>query len=139
MNAAAAVALATGLAERVTGEVWNRGNLDCLREIYADDVVRHVPDSPQPIVGLAANQQYIAQIRVSFPDLQVTLERHISEGAWAALRWLMVGTHAATRRSMRLSGITMVRIVGGKYAEIWDEWDRHSLLRQLGLVASAGP
>lgn len=129
------------LGQRVTQEIWNEGRLDRLGEIYAQDVVRHVPEHPDPIVGLEANKQYIAVTRAAFPDLHISLERQIVEGEWVALRWTMAGTHTAdlpglpaTGKPMRVSGNSIARIVSGKYAEIWDEWNEHRLLQQLGAV-----
>jgi len=65
--ASAGVEAAKATGEQLTALVWNQGKVERLGEFYAEDVVRHVPERPAPIVGLAANQAYIRDLRAAFP------------------------------------------------------------------------
>jgi predicted ester cyclase len=63
----------------------------------------------------------------------------VGEAGKLADRYTISGTHvrpvlgiAPTGRIIRLSGITIVRISGGKLAERWAVTDQLSLLHQLG-------
>jgi len=80
-------------------------------------------------------------VRTTFPDLRLTISDLVVEGEKVVVRWLMQGTdlggyeqHAPTGRSMRLSGITMMRIEGQQIVEEWNEVDIAGMLRQLGFV-----
>jgi predicted ester cyclase len=80
-------------------------------------------------------------MRASFPDLRFTISDLVVEGEKVAVRWLMQGTdlggveqHPPTGRSMRLTGITMMRIEGQRIVEEWNEVDIAGMLRQLGFV-----
>ncbi len=61
------------------------------------------------------------------------------KGKEVAVCWIWCGTHegeymgiAPTGKEARISGIEILRIVGGKIAEEWSESDWLALLQQLG-------
>jgi hypothetical protein len=39
--------------------------------------------------------------------------------------------HAATQKALRLTGISVVRIENGRFAEAWQNWDAAHLYAQL--------
>jgi steroid delta-isomerase-like uncharacterized protein len=132
------------LSETVTQVVWNEGQVDRLGEFYAEQVVRHVSELPDPIVGLEANQAYIRGLLDAFPDGRVELARIVTEGDWVAVHWIWTGTHTgdlpglpATGSTLRLEGMSFVQIDDGKAVEIWDISDQLSMLRQLGVAPAA--
>ena len=68
----------------------------------------------------------------------------IAEGDLVAVRWSVRGTHhgpldalGATGKEVNLTGVSFLRIVAGKIAEVWSNWDALGLLQQLGVVARA--
>lgn len=138
-DAGVEAAKATGV--QLTELVWNQGKVERLGEFYAEDVVRHVPERPAPIVGLAANQAYIRDLRAAFPDTRVETVRMIGEGDWLAVHWVWTGTQtgdlpglAATGRPVRLEGVSLVRLANGRAVEIWDFDDQFGMLQQLGVI-----
>jgi predicted ester cyclase len=44
---------------------------------------------------------------------------------------------AATGRKVEVTGTSIQRVVGGKIAEGWDNWDQLGLLVQIGAVPAA--
>ena len=143
---AAAITAVRATGDAITEVVWNQGQIDRLGEFYTADVVRHVPERPDPIVGLEANKAYIRQVRQAFPDSRVTTERAFTDGANAAVYWVWSGTHTgdmpglpATGKKVVLPGISLVRVRDGKFAEIWDQDDQLSLLVQLGVIQLPPP
>jgi predicted ester cyclase len=68
-----------------------------------------------------------------------------AEGERAAVRWTVRGTHQGgfmslppTGKEVRLSGITMYRLSGGKIAEGRSNFDQLGVLQQLGVIPSPG-
>ena len=121
-------------------EVWKRGNLDMAGELYAPDVVNHRarPGTPPGIAGVAAT---VSMLRNAFPDLQVSNESMIAEGDLLTVRWCARGTHrgelmgaSPTGKRVEFGGISIVRMSGGKIAEIWGESDQLGLMQQVGAI-----
>jgi predicted ester cyclase len=61
-----------------------------------------------------------------------------------ATRWQATGVHSgafngipATGRHVRMTGIRISRLAGGKIVETWEVTDDAGLLRQLGVLSSA--
>src|SRR5215207_5498285 len=79
------------------------------------------------------------------PDLQVTIEELVAEGDKVAVRRSYAGTHRgellgipATGKQVRISGISIFRLAGGKIAEHWEQLDRLALMQQLGALPTPG-
>ena len=134
---------------QVTEVVWNRAQVGRLGEFYVEAIVRHVPERPDPIVGLEANKAYIRQLVEAFPDSHIEIRRMLVDGEWAAMHWVWTGTHTRnlpglppTGRKVRLVGVSIVHLGNGKAVEIWDFDDQLSMLQQLGVIPplpAAGP
>jgi steroid delta-isomerase-like uncharacterized protein len=108
-------------------DVWNRGDLDALDELYAPEFVYHMrfPNLP---AGIAGERQVIAMLHGAFPDLEIITEDVIVNERTAVVRWTMPGTHLGNFRDVKPSGkrlvqtgIDILRIVDGKITDRWDE------------------
>lgn len=139
--ASAGVEAAKATGEQLTELVWNQGKVERLGEFYAEDVVRHVPERPAPIVGLAANQAYIRDLRAAFPDSRTETVRMLGEGDWLAVQWVWTGTQTgdlpglpATGKPVRVEGVSLIRHANGRAVEIWDFDDQFGMLQQLGVI-----
>ncbi len=58
-------------------------------------------------------------------------------------RWILKGTHkgewqgvAATGKPVELTGVTTLRLAGGKVVETWAHWDLLTFLQQVGKAPS---
>jgi steroid delta-isomerase-like uncharacterized protein len=129
------------LSRRLLDEAFNAGNMGVVDEVLAPDVVNHDPALPAPSVGLDAAKANIQGYRTGFPDLRITIEEQIADGDRVATRWSAKGTHEgelmgmpATGKQATVTGITIDRIVDGKIAESWTNWDTLGMLQQLGVV-----
>ena len=67
----------------------------------------------------------------AFPDLKVTTDFLVAEGDKVVHHWTATGTHKgelvgipATGKQIEMTGIAIVRIAGGKIAELWMESDQ---------------
>lgn len=129
---------------RFIEDVWNKGNLSEVDEVYTPDYVYHGPGG-QEMKGPEGFKHMVEMFRAAFPDLQCTVEDQLAEGDKVATRWSLRGTHedelmgiAATGNQILMSGTVIHRFVGGKIAETRDMWDSLSFMQQLGAVPPLG-
>lgn len=115
---------------------WNEGRLEVIDEIYAPTFInRYTGETP------AVLKQKIADVRVAFPDVHITIDAQVAEGDMVVSRWTAHGTQQgafmgapATHKHMAQTGITMLRVENGKIVEGWSRADELGLLQQLGLL-----
>lgn len=129
-------------ARRSIDEVWNKGHLDVLDELYAADMVHHRPPFENR-EGLPAFKQYIADTRRAYPDLHVTIDRLTAEGLMVVIQWTFCGTFTGrslitspTTMGMQVTftGCTIARQVGQHTVESWEYTDYLGLMQQLGMI-----
>jgi len=99
---------------------WNSGSPDAVASFYAPDG-RIVINRGQPWVGRRAVADMAAGFFADVPDLQLVCDEVRCAGDHVAYCWTFTGTHAATKRPLRVVG--------------WEEWD---LDADLQVVASRG-
>ena len=121
--------------------VFNRGDVEAADRYFDTAFVDHAPwpDQPPTVAGFKAG---LAQMRRSFPDLRVAVERIVAEGDLVVGHYKMSGTHlgdfmgaAAGGRTFAIEAIDIVRMRDGRIAEHWGLIDEAGLARQLGLSA----
>ena len=132
------------LERREIEEVWNKHNPDAVDEIYAPDLVNHSapPGMPNDRAGMKA---LVGMYLGAFPDLKVTIDFLVAEGDKVVNRYTATGTHTgelmgipATGKRIEMTGIAVVRVAGGKIAELWTESDTMGMMQQLGVVPAPG-
>jgi len=122
------------------GEAQNNGQLDLLDELVAPDFVRHCQATPWvEIRSLDDFKRFLREDRAAVPDGHVTPRFLVAEGEYVALYFTYAGTHTgqwgpipptAKRFELECSGV--LRMSGGKIAELWITWDNLAVLTQLG-------
>ena len=127
------------IARRAFEEIYSQGNLDIADEIFAADIVGHMPGSPD-LHGPEDVKQFVTMFRTAFPDIKFTVEDQIAEGDKGVTRWTYTGTHKGgwmgippTGVQVTLTGISIDRFAGGKIVESWDNLDDLGLFQQLGM------
>ncbi|MBK0090573.1 ester cyclase [Erwinia sp. S59] len=107
-------------------QVIEEGNRKAFEKLVADNFVnRSAPlDAARDREGLWHTFENI--LRPALADLKVNIELQIAERDWVTTRKTLTGVHtgellgvAATGKSVSITVIDMVRIVGGKYVEHW--------------------
>ena len=128
------------LVGRYVEEFWNQGNEAAAAELIAPEYVAHDPAVPGR-TGPEGETRALQVYRVAAPDLHFTVEDLIAEGDRVVVRWASHGTHLGdllgippTGKVAAATGITILRIAGGKLVEMWQDWDRLGLLQQLGAI-----
>jgi hypothetical protein len=83
--------------------------------------------------------------RSAFPDTVITVEDQIAEGDDVVTRWTGRGTHQGelfgvppTDNRVEVTGITVDRFSGDKFAESWTNYDALGLMQQIGAVPESG-
>jgi predicted ester cyclase len=79
-------------------------------------------------------------------DVHSTTEDMVAEGDKVAIRWTWRGTHnkgehigvTPTGKQAMITGISILRIAGGKIVEEWGEMDTLGFMEQLGVFPTPG-
>ena len=131
------------LVLRVFMELWNEGKLALADEIFATNYVNHDPASPDFGAGPEGVKQAVELYRNAFPDLQFTIEQMIEAEQFVTTRFTARGTHKGdlrgippTNSSVRVDGIVIHHISGGRIVEGWAVWDALGLMQQMGVIPS---
>ena len=111
---------------------------DLIDEVYAADVVDHNPQPGQG-AGIDGVKMIIGLYHAVFPDLHVTNDDMLIDGDRGTLRWSATGTHEgdqlgvpATHKSVRLTGIDILKVEHGQVVERWGEANGLEMMQQLG-------
>ena len=122
-------------------ELWNKGNLSLVDELFTPNYEHHDASSPDFGRGPESEKKRATLYRTAFPDLQLTIEDIIAEGETVMVRWSCRGTHkgdlsgiAPTGKQVTISGVSIARFTRGKMVEGWVNWDALGLMQQLGVV-----
>jgi predicted ester cyclase len=129
---------------RLIEEFINKGDLAVADEIFATNFVNH-----SPAAGTTPDRegikQYITMLHTAFPDFHCTIGDLIAEGDRVVVRLTCCGTHkgefmgvSPTGRQGNVTAISILRFVGGKVVERWNNTDNLGLLQQLGVVQPLG-
>ena len=120
----------TAVVRRALEEVWGKGNLSVIPEIYQSTYVAHSPTVGE-IQGTEGVKQVIAAYRGAFPDITFTTEDLLSQGDKVVTRWTARGTQKgeffgapATGKRMTFTGLEIHRLTAGKIAETWGIWQQ---------------
>ena len=115
-------------AREALESVCARGDFEAARDYYSPDFIDHVNEMEYR--GQEGIRQSVGLYHLVFTDLSIRVEDQIVEGDRVVSRWTAEGSNRGKR--IRLPGITISHIAGGKIVEDWTSSDNLGLLRQLG-------
>lgn len=128
------------IVSRFITEVLNQGDIDSSGEFFWENMVEQVP-LPGQGPGLAGLKDVLRGMRAAFPDMRWTVEEQIAEGDKVVTRFEWTGTHRgeflgvpATGRPVKVWGIVIDRLEGGKIKDTRIIMDSLGLMMQLGVV-----
>ena len=133
------------LAHEWFDEVWNKGRVEAIDELFAADGVAHglVDASGNELVGPAGYRPFFQAFKTAFPDLRVEVVDTVCEGDKIVARCEVRGTHTgdglgmtASNRPVLFTGIAIIRVADGKIAEAWNNFDFQALHTQTSAQAS---
>ena len=141
-----------GEARHVAGEfveAFNAHDEARLRSLDRDDVVFEGPGGVK-LTGTDATTEYAMAWLRAFPDARMTVHQTIVGDGWAVQEFTFEGTHEdalrgpggeipATHRSLSGRGVQIMKVEGGKIADVHLYFDQVDVLTQLGVMpAMAG-
>jgi len=123
-------------------EVWNARALDRIQELWAPNGIAHglAEGGADDVHGPEEFRRFIETMLSEFDDFQIDVRDVIADGDRAAVRWVAQGSYkgaalapdAPKGQRVRMTGMTMARVVNGQIVEGWNNWDIMGMMQQLG-------
>jgi steroid delta-isomerase-like uncharacterized protein len=123
--------------------VWNQGRREAIAELLAPNAVIH--DGHTDTAGPDGFYPFFDRIRGTLSELHVNVHDSFAEGDKICVRWSCSGKHTGgglgippTGVTIHVTGITIVRVAGGKLAEGWQNWDMLGMMQQIQNIQPYG-
>jgi predicted ester cyclase len=117
------------LVQRWFNEVWNQSRRETIFDLFAPECVLY--EGHTPIRGPQEFADFHDRIRAQFDDIHIEQGVTLAENDLVSLRWTVSGIHKATGKNAKVSGISIVRVEGGRFVEAWQNWDAAGMAAQL--------
>lgn len=123
---------------RYIDECWNRGRLDLIPELVAEDFIDHLPFDPDLPEGRDSLIATLRLLRAAFRDLRLSTEDMILEDDRVVVRFTLKGIHAASfaghapnHQRVAIPGTVIFRIQDHQIIDQWCLFDAFGFLRQI--------
>jgi steroid delta-isomerase-like uncharacterized protein len=133
------------IARKVPEEIFNKGKLEVIDQIFTRDYVEHVAFPQGFSQGTQGFKEFVTAARKAFPDFRYSVEDIIAESDKVVLRQMARGTQKgeflgipATGKYAEWDEIHIARFAGGKIVEHWAVLNQLSLFQQLGIIPTPG-
>jgi predicted ester cyclase len=129
------------LVRKVFEEIYNKGNLDLLKELIDPKYIRHQPPM-KPVVGLEAYGKFITGVRQAYTDFEIRLDDILADGDKTVVRLTLSGKHTGktptllappTGKEISMVGCAVATWKKGKIIEEWVYNDYMGLSYQFGV------
>ncbi len=104
-------------------------------ELMAADVEIHdlCGGDGEKIFRLPVFKEIFRALRSELSEVQVTIEQELSQGDLMAARFVVTASYAgdAGRKPIHFTGMTLVRVFGGKIIESWNHFDFETMYQQM--------
>ena len=131
------------LTVRFVEELFNRGNMGIVGEIFAPDFIEREQLPPGIPSGREGVKVLTTMLRSAFPDFKATIDDILAEGDKVVIRMTWSGTQKgefmgvpATGKRVSFGVIDIIRMTNGKVVEHWGQMDSMSLMQQLGAISA---
>ena len=121
----------------VFSEIWSKGNVDLISDLYAENYVGHFPE--ETVHGREGLLDSVMAHRRAFPDWTEEIEDTIADRDRVVIRFTSRGTNKGdflgnppTGNHIEISEVAIFRLSDGKIVEQWVYPDMLSMQRQLG-------
>ena len=117
------------LVLRWFNEVWNQGRRETIQELFAAEGVLH--DGAKVYRGPAEFSEFHDALRSQFSKFSIQPIISLAEADLACVHWSADFVQTATRKTVHVTGTSVVRIRNGQFVEAWQNWDAAGLAAQL--------
>ena len=132
------------IARRWLEQIWDKGSLAAMDELLTTNFVFNYA-APGMASDREGYKQTVTMYRTVSPDMHYAVDDIVAEGHKVVVRWTGRGTHkgdlmgiAPTGKQVTITGISILRITGGKIVEEWGEMNMLGALQQLGAFPPKG-
>jgi steroid delta-isomerase-like uncharacterized protein len=126
-------------------EIWNKGNLALIPELYTFDCVATSSSTPVHFVGHEGIKQWIENSRAMMPDLVMAFPEIVAKPDKIVAVWTMTGTQTGpmvtpggmmpgTGRKVNITGMSIDYLKDGKLAKEVVIFNTLEMLMQLGFT-----
>jgi predicted ester cyclase len=131
------------VVRHVFDELFSQGRYEFIDQVYARDCrVHHRGNMYSLDEAVTEGKGW----RSAAPDLRMLTEQMTVQGNLVTVNWMAQGTNTGrgngllkpTGKRILIRGRSMFRVVNGKIAEVWNEYDRDEIFRQLGVNPKVG-
>jgi steroid delta-isomerase-like uncharacterized protein len=134
----------TNIVRRLYDEVYTKGNVNVSDELLTDNVKVTDPSTKGTKQGISTFKDLESNYLTAFPHKKAKIEEIATIDDKVIVRWSCQGKHegqfldaSPTHRTFNITGISLYKFSNGKISEIWQSWDRLTLLEQLGIIQTA--
>jgi predicted ester cyclase len=113
------------IVRRTHDEVWSKGNVEIMDELYAPNYLAHWTGGGETH-GLEEFKKIIVSGHAAAPDYTETIQQIVAKGDLVVTRFICEGTYTGDDEGIRATGkkiveeeIAIHRIVDGKIVEQW--------------------
>jgi predicted ester cyclase len=131
------------LVNRFVDEFWGGSNESAADTLMAEGVTILVNNDV--VNDIDTLKEFARTLRRAFPDWRSRVEEMVAQDDRVAERWTGLGTHKGgfqgiqpTGRQVAVPGTVFYRIVAGKIVEFRGQFDRMSMMEQLGALPQSG-
>jgi len=126
-------------------EMWNKGDLALIPQLYAADVVVTTSSSPEPYVGHAGIKKWIEINREMMPDMVMAFPEAVVQGDKIATIWTLTGTQTGpmvmpggtlppSGRKIQITGLAIDYLKDGKFVKEIVVMNVLEMMMQLGFT-----
>ena len=133
------------IVRRFYEEIVNTGKVDGIEDFISEEYAE-VNNGEKHAVGIEGAKAHIRDVRQTYPDLHLSIQRQIAEGEWVATCITARGTHQGswlgikpTGKPVTFTGVNIDRVVGGRIVEHGGAANMLGPLLEIGAVKVVGP
>jgi steroid delta-isomerase-like uncharacterized protein len=121
-------------------QAFNERDWETERACRTDDYLAYVSGAPGPLDNDGWSG-FMAMFTSAFPDARITIDGAVEEGDLVSSRWTIMGSHQGpfqgvpgTGKLVTFAGVDMSRVVNGRIAEHWAQFDLIGVMVQIGVM-----
>jgi predicted ester cyclase len=117
-------------------EVWNQRRREAIAEMLLPESVIH--DGGTDSTGSEGFYPFFDRMNSALSEVHVSVDDSFAEGDKICIRWSATGKHTGTGLgvlptgvTIHVTGICILRVVGDKLIEGWQNWDMLGMMEQI--------